>query len=507
MMQKKTSYIEDEKSYYRKRYVRWLKRKTLKKIVETALALTLAAAVGGAAAYVVLESGGPSGIERVYAQNEEIVSGGDMGEVQAEPMMDGRAMGIEKEEAYATVSGGDCGWTSYLAQNVKNVAKEPEELLIVVDAGHGGEDEGCARNGVREKDINLQIACLLQEKLTDMGYQVLMTRDADSAVSLDERVAAANGAGADLYVSIHQNACEVQDPKGMEVWYCTQGKGGESERLARLLNKFVIQSAGMEDRGICETDTLRVLRESTMPACLVETGFLSNPSERAELEDKAYQDKIASGIADAIELYFFPKTMYLTFDDGPSAENTVAVLDILKERGISATFFVIGQSVRNHPEVAQRIVVEGHTIGIHCNNHAYEELYASADSYMEDFWEAYEAVYEVTGVEAKLFRFPGGSINSFNGDVYEEIVERMTEEGFIYYDWNASLEDAVKKADPEELVENGVSSTLSRKRVIMLAHDVVYATTLCLEDLLDALPEYRMEPLTEDVEPIQFGGK
>ena len=196
--------------------------------------------------------------------------------------------------------------------------------------------------------------------------------------------------------------------------------------------------------------------------------------------------------------------MYLTFDDGPSADNTTAVLDILKERNIKATFFVVGENVRKHPDVARRIVEEGHTIGIHCNNHDYKQLYKSVDSYLEDFQKAYDAVYEVTGVEAKLFRFPGGSVNAYNKTVGAEIIKKMTENGYIYFDWNASLEDAVKQSAPEALIQNAVSSTLGRKKVVMLAHDVVYNTTQCLEQLLDSFPEYEMKPLTVDVEPIQF---
>lgn len=114
-------------------------------------------------------------------------------------------------------------------------------------------------------------------------------------------------------------------------------------------------------------------------------------------------------------------------------------------------------------------------------------------------------MYETTGVEVKLFRFPGGSINAYNRDVYEEIIRRMTEKGYVYFDWNASLEDAVTSApSPEQLIENARSSTLKRQRVVMLAHDIVYPTVLCLDDLIDAFPEYRMEPLSVDIQPIQF---
>ena len=383
--------------------------------------------------------------------------------------------------------------------------QEPRIPVIAIDPGHGGDDEGCSRGDVYEKEINLEIAGYLSTRLQELGFDVVMTReDNRSALSLEERVRIAEDSGADIYVSIHQNACEQQESsvQGIETWYCKRTEG--SERLAWLVHKGALEKTGAKERQICESSDLYVLRETSIPACLIETGFLSDSGERKLLCDPIYQDKIAAGIAWGIYYYFYPKTMYLTFDDGPSEENTAAVLDILKEYNIQATFFVVGENVRRHPEVARRIVEEGHTIGIHCNRHEYGELYESVDSYLADFREAHDAVYEVTGVEAKLFRFPGGSLNSYNKDVYEEIIAEMTEKGFIYFDWNGSLEDAMSKSTPEQLVENAVESTLGRKKVVMLAHDMVYNTTLCLEDLIDSFPEYKMEPLTEEVTPIRF---
>lgn len=381
--------------------------------------------------------------------------------------------------------------------------EEPRTPLVAIDPGHGGEDDGCSRDGVMEKEINLKLALLLADKLQELGIDVVLTRDNDQNLpTLEERVQLAEDQGADIFVSIHQNASEENSAAGTETWYC--GSNPDSRRLAQLVNMGTLDKTGARERGLIESDELYVIREASMPSCLIETGFLSNRKEREALNDPAYQEKIAAGIAWGIQYYFYPKTMYLTFDDGPSEENTAAVLDILKERGIKATFFVVGENVRKHPEIAKRIVEEGHTIGIHCNNHDYKAIYASVDSFLEDFQAAYDAVYEVTGVEVELFRFPGGSINAYNKDVYEEIIEKMTEQGFIYFDWNGSLEDATKNNAPDQLIRNARASTLNRKKVVMLAHDIVHNTVLCLEDLIDQFPEYKMEPLTPDVAPIQF---
>ncbi|MCM1037924.1 MAG: N-acetylmuramoyl-L-alanine amidase [Ruminococcus sp.] len=381
---------------------------------------------------------------------------------------------------------------------------ENDVPVIFIDAGHGGADEGCARNGIQEKTINLAIAQLVQTQLETLGYQVVMARTGDTYISKEERVQMANSAGADIYVSIHQNAADDSGISGMEVWYDGSDISRDNKRLALLIKQQTAASTQAAERELRGDADFHVTGNTTMPCCLIETGFLSNADERGKLVDAAYQQEIAEGIVRGIAYYFHPKTMYLTFDDGPSEENTIRVLDILKERNIKATFFLVGENVRQHPEIAKRIVEEGHTIGIHSDSHDYEKIYANADAFLEDFEAAHQIVYEVTGVDAKFFRFPGGSVNAYNNTVREEIIEKMTEKGYIFYDWNASLEDAVKETTPEQLVANGVDTTLGRKTVIMLAHDVVYDTGLCLNDLLDSLPEYEMRPLDENVEPIQF---
>ncbi len=393
--------------------------------------------------------------------------------------------------------------TSELVEDRTSARQVP---LIVLDPGHGGADEGCSRAEVLEKDINLEIARLVKIRLVAMGYDVVLTRERDECYTLEERVNCANNIAADIYISIHQNACEEETSKvcGAETWYARSKEDDGSKRLAQLIQQRMTIDTQVVDRGVVAKDSLYVVRETHMPAVLVETGFLSNRKERELLTTTEYREQLAEAIADAVELYFHPKTMYLTFDDGPSPDNTERILDILKEKNIQATFFLVGENVEKYPEIAKRIVEEGHTIGIHCNSHDYQKIYADVDSYLADFEEAYRIIQEVTGVDVKLFRFPGGSINSYNKGVYRQIIAVMTKRGFVYYDWNASLEDAVSRAEPELLIRNARESTLGRKKVVMLAHDIVPNTVLCLEELLEQFPEYAMKPLTEEVAPIQF---
>ncbi len=419
-----------------------------------------------------------------------------------------KASAIEEEEPPVCLSAIETAAVKVMPKEVRIPEAAPVERLvplIYVDAGHGGTDEGCARNGVLEKDINLAIALLVRDRLEGMGYEVMLSREDDTYVAKEDRVKAANEAQADIYISIHQNATEDDvSVNGMEVWYAGDDADRDNKRLAELINTQVIKNTGALERELRGDADFHVTGSTTMPACLIETGFLSNEAERGRLSSEEYQQQIAEGIVQGVEYYFHPKTMYLTFDDGPSKENTEMILDILKERNIKATFFLVGENVRRYPEIAKRIVQEGHTIGIHCDCHDYETLYASVDSYVEDFEKARRTVYEVTGVRTNLFRFPGGSVNAYNKKVGDAIIEEMTEGGYIYYDWNASVEDAVREPDPQQLVKNGVETTLGRKKVIMLAHDRVYSTGLCLPELLDKLPEYAMMPLSEEVEPIQF---
>lgn len=376
--------------------------------------------------------------------------------------------------------------------------------VVYIDAGHGGNDGGCFEGKIIEKNINLSIAVLVQDKLQELDYTVVMSRSTDTYVAKEDRVKIANNISADIYISIHQNFSDVKSVNGMEVWYDGTDTQRDSKRLALLVSQQVARSTGAVEREVRGDADFHVTGRTQMPSCLIETGFLSNKEERAKLTSQEYQEKIASGIVQGIEYYFHPKTMYLTFDDGPSEENTSRVLDILKERNIKATFFLVGENVEKYPEIARRIVAEGHTIGIHCYNHDYQNLYQSVESFVEDFEHARRVVREVTGVETVLFRFPGGSVNSYNDKVYAEIIEEMTKRGYIYYDWNASLEDAVTGAEPTQLLANGVETTLGRKKVILLAHDVVHNTGEILEDLLDRFPEYEMRPLSEEVEPIHF---
>lgn len=175
--------------------------------------------------------------------------------------------------------------------------------VIVLDPGHGGRDGGCVCGGVLEKDINLKIAQRTALILQEQGYQVVLTREGDEWIDKAERVESANERKAAVYVSIHQNSCELADVSGIETWYGENDLTESSQKLAQLIEKAVVRATDANERELVADDELCVVNRSRMPSCLIETGFLSNKEERKKLCSDEYQEKIASGIAEGIVSY------------------------------------------------------------------------------------------------------------------------------------------------------------------------------------------------------------
>ena len=174
---------------------------------------------------------------------------------------------------------------------------DPKEIKIILDAGHGGIDSGSAFNNVLEKDITLSVTLALKEKLEGIGIDVALTRTDDQGVSLDDRCVIANASGADLLVSIHCNSYTSASVKGFEGYYLNGDSDGK--RLAELVLSAAKSDPRITTRNVKE-DTFRVLRKTTMPAALFEIGYLSNETERAELQTGEYQAAIAQAIFDGI---------------------------------------------------------------------------------------------------------------------------------------------------------------------------------------------------------------
>lgn len=226
-------------------------------------------------------------------------------------------------------------------------APRPTQRVVVLDPGHGGIETGAiGTDGLQEKDVTLDLARRLKDALERQGLTVVLTRDEDRLVGLDERTAVANHNRAELFVSIHLNASRGKKAFGAEtyflspdatddeartlaalenrayreadappaatgaespdasleliLWDLAQNRFlAESSRLAETVQKEMNDLVGTRDRGVRQAP-FRVLMGATMPAILVEVGFVSNPEEEARLRDDAYKGKVVEALARAI---------------------------------------------------------------------------------------------------------------------------------------------------------------------------------------------------------------
>jgi N-acetylmuramoyl-L-alanine amidase len=179
------------------------------------------------------------------------------------------------------------------------------KTLIILDAGHGGHDEGTAVQMLQEKRIALMCSLMVRNFLDEMGYRVILTRTKDVYLSLPRRVSIANSNRGACFVSIHFNAASNAAAKGIEVFYCDnreQKRTRASQKLANCILYHVIDETNAKSRGV-KKGNHHVTRETQMPAVLVEGGFLTNREERVQLKTKIYIEKIARGIAEGIDKF------------------------------------------------------------------------------------------------------------------------------------------------------------------------------------------------------------
>ncbi len=200
------------------------------------------------------------------------------------------------------------------------------------------------------------------------------------------------------------------------------------------------------------------------------------------------------------------KMVYLTFDDGPSPV-TGQILDILKEHDVKATFFVIKTKDEYIPFM-KRAVEEGHTIGVHSASHKYKEIYSSVDAYLDDFTQCHKYIYENTGVEPTIFRFPGGSVNNYNTATCKDIAREMTRRGYIYFDWNVESGDSGKNLSADTIYNNVISGCKDKKRAVIIFHDASGKSTTAqaLGAIITKLKEdgWQFACLTNEVSPVVF---
>ncbi len=193
-----------------------------------------------------------------------------------------------------------------------SLQKDPNavnDYTIVLDPGHGGSDPGAVSpKGTKEKDVNLKIGLKARDALESLKYDVIMTRSDDTFVNLYERANIANRNDADIFLSIHHNSTLNNGVKGLEILYCPRDLGtnklDDQYPLAEAISKGILKTTNGSDRGIIQRPNLVVIRETNMPAVLVEVGYLSNESDEANIISDAYQNKVVEGMVLGILNYF-----------------------------------------------------------------------------------------------------------------------------------------------------------------------------------------------------------
>ncbi|MGG1613026.1 polysaccharide deacetylase family protein [Paenibacillus phoenicis] len=197
------------------------------------------------------------------------------------------------------------------------------------------------------------------------------------------------------------------------------------------------------------------------------------------------------------------KTVYLTFDDGPSP-HTDQVLEILREEEVTATFFVLGEQAKRYPEKIRRIVDGGHALGNHTYNHDYDALYDSFGQFWKQVKATEEVLREITGTRTALVRAPGGTYGHFD-KTYFNLLEQG---GYKVFDWNVDSGDSKRKGVPANEIVANVKNAKLQDQVIVLMHDGGGH-----EQTVKALPEiihyykklgYEFRTLSAEQKPVQF---
>lgn len=192
------------------------------------------------------------------------------------------------------------------------------QKVILIDPGHGGMDGGASsKDGIPEKNINLNISLLLADKLRDKGYKVSLTRDEDVGLytdasktvrekkieDLNKRVQLKKESNCDIFVSIHLNTFPQEGCKGAQVWY-SNSRG--SQELATIVQDILRNDLDQSNKRKAKpaNNEYKVLRDNdTMPGIIVECGFLTNYEETQKLKTEEYQNSIAESISKGISVY------------------------------------------------------------------------------------------------------------------------------------------------------------------------------------------------------------
>ncbi len=241
----------------------------------------------------------------------------------------------------------------------------------------------------------------------------------------------------------------------------------------------------------------------------VEPGGISSDTESDDESDENRFTNIVTGIDTEDNFASEGDThyVYLTFNSVPG-DNTEAILDVLAQYNVKATFFVVGSEEDGVSDIYRRIVNEGHTIGMHSYSNQYSLIYSSKDAFKKDYQKLSDYIFELTGTRSEYYRFPGGSGNEISNVNMAEFVNILNKEEITYFDWNVSAGDASNSYTTQDILDNVLGGVSKYKTSVVLLHDGENKSTTveALGSLIESLQSQGAEilPIDEDTNVIQY---
>lgn len=270
----------------------------------------------------------------------------------------------------------------------------------------------------------------------------------------------------------------------------TAGLSGRMKRLEKALTEVTAkrQEAGKNPGKVQETE-----------------GRTGN----TESIQVSREEKINSGISDEENLAKAGDThkVYLTFDGGPD-NNTDAILDVLENQGVKATFFVNAKDSSKMKDIYRRIVADGHTLGMRSFSNRYSDIYASEKKFSDDLNKISDFLFKVTGMKSQYYRFPGGSGNEISNVEMSSLAQILNKKKIIYYDWNVVADDLAVDSTKEDVVTSVIKGVRKYKTSVVLLHEGTERDTTAksLSALIDALQDMKAEilPIDGNTHKVQY---
>ncbi len=233
------------------------------------------------------------------------------------------------------------------------------------------------------------------------------------------------------------------------IFFCIKNNKNENYPLNEINNELLIEN-------IVEENVIEESKENT-----VKYNFEALNVEELDRFDSIYKTSD-------------PKRIFLTFDDGPTNQVTPYILDLLKNEGIKATFFVLGNRVDTNPELVKREYEEGHFVANHGYTHKYSTIYSSSDAVVDEYYRTNQSIRNALGNQeynSLAFRFPGGSVGGYYDSLKKATKQLLRENGIASLDWNALIGDSEGLNTKEKLLNRFYETVQNKSSIVLLMHD------------------------------------